>query len=52
MKKQKDLTGRLTLTWDVFKSILPIAICKIHCGLTLTWDVFKFMLWKFFGMGM
>ena len=39
----------LTLTWDVFKSIMFRAKFVFSTGLTLTWDVFKFVLgvWSF-----
>ena len=33
--------GRLTLTWDVFKSIITIVFIFFSSRLTLTWDVFK-----------
>ena len=34
--------ARLTLTWDVFKSIYLMKIGIILSRLTLTWDVFKY----------
>ena len=32
---------RLTLTWDVFKSIISTSSTSYFYRLTLTWDVFK-----------
>ena len=32
---------RLTLTWDVFKSLENDDFLAADTGLTLTWDVFK-----------
>ena len=33
----------LTLTWDVFKLLLPIYDINKLLRLTLTWDVFKYI---------
>ena len=35
--------NRLTLTWDVFKSVYYFPIKTFAMRLTLTWDVFKLM---------
>ena len=39
----KAKAGRLTLTWDVFKSSHNLYTCYYNYWLTLTWDVFKSM---------
>ena len=41
------LQNRLTLTWDVLKSVAPRQNAPTGAGLTLTWDVLKFVLFSF-----
>ena len=36
-------SNRLTLTWDVLKSVAPRQNAPTGAGLTLTWDVLKFI---------
>ena len=38
------LQNRLTLTWDVLKSVAPRQNAPTGAGLTLTWDVLKFVI--------
>ena len=41
LKRVLQITGRLTLTWDVLKSAQASNILASVYRLTLTWDVLK-----------